>query len=65
MIINWTNIKARLTKSDDMVCPECDGTGKLKTKPLWVDLVLIGIIALLTGILVLVLYLQFYFSVNG
>jgi hypothetical protein len=63
--MNWEKIKTRLTKSDEMICDECNGTGKLKTKPLWVDLVLIGIIVVLTGILVLAFYLQYYFSING
>ena len=50
--MNWGKIKTRLTKSDDMICDECNGTGKLKSKPLWIDLVLLGIIVILMGILV-------------
>jgi len=57
--MNWQSIKNRLIKSEDMICDECNGTGKLKTKPLWIDLSLIGAILILMGLLVLILYVMY------
>ena len=57
--MNWQSIKNRLTKSEEMVCDTCGGTGKLKTKPLWVDLVLVGLTLILMVLLVLTLYAMY------
>ena len=60
--MNWQSIKNRLTKSEDMICDECNGTGKLKTKPLWIDLALIGTVLILMGLLSLTLYVMYLSS---
>lgn len=63
--MKWQSIKDRLTRSEDITCDSCKGTGKLKTKPLWVDLVLIGIILILMGLLMLWMYFASIVAARG
>jgi hypothetical protein len=55
--MNLEDVKYKLTKTSEINCDRCNGTGKVQTKPAWIDLLILFplIVMLLIGLIVLML----------